>query len=261
MSKEYRHIICYILVVLFFLTSCNKEDESAEFSGHLSIELRKFFGNGTRNTALLVVSREEYPCSNFEIKYETSLSGNRKLINFSGIKLYDACVTSVGPAKAYIDLGAIPPGSQDDLVFVVNNESVSTSLTGDHEIIALDVVKGDNTYIEIKNARITRLPGNFIWGYIHSKADDGEVDGESFCQSLWDAGVVKEELPPGNYGFFSISDGKFELFESEYTYLAENYFLGSYDGEFGMLKDIAVEFREEYVIAIYSGLGDIFHNQ
>ncbi len=246
---------------MLFFPACNKEDEKAVFSGHLSIELRKFFENGQKNTALHVVSIEEYPCSNFQIKYETSQSGSSQVISFEGIRLYDACVTSVGPAMAFIEIGQALPGTHHDLVFIVNDESVSTSLIGEQDKVFLDLVKGDNPFIEIRNEQVKRVPGNFVWGYIHGKAGITDIDSSIFYDSLWDAGVVKKNLPPGNYGFFRIGDEKLELFDQGHSNFHENYFLGEFEDDFDTLEDIAREFSEDYVIAIFSGAGEIFHNQ
>ncbi len=261
--KTLRYILlcCFLTIVLNVLfLACQREPEMDDFSGKLMVELREVFNGEERQMALYVVTLEEYPCANFQIAYTYTHVAGRRMIIFEGIELSEACITAFGPARTFIGLGDMQEGSHD-VHMEINRETIITSFEVKEDLLKMSVLGGYSPYLDFYEKVMHRLSAEHVWGYVHAKMPGAETDYSDFFAQLWQAQAEEETLPPGNYGFFRIGEEYFVLFDHIHHYMPENPIVIRFDGDFQVLREIALEFSEEYVIALYSGKGDVFLNQ
>ncbi len=241
--------------------SCRKDSPEDDFPGKMVLEPREFFSGKDRHVALYAVTTEEYPCSNFLIGYNCTTTNGSTIIEFKGVQLADDCITIMGPAKAFIDLGHITEAS-GKVVFEISQETVRSVFQTTADYLKIIITEGTSTRLAFSETMMHRLPANYVWGYAHAKTavNDGAYD--IFLNKLQQSGAEKRSLAPGNYGFIRVTeDENIIIFDRKDKIEAEYSFVFFYDNDFQLLQSIAENFRDEFVITLYSAKGDHFHNQ
>ncbi len=250
-----------VATIVLFATSCRKESEKDEFSANLVVELREAFVKGQRHAGLYVATLEEYPCSNFEISYHYTHAGGVRMIVFEGIPKQEECLAEFGPARAFIDMGVMGEGAHA-VTLEIGENSLNTRFQVEDEYLMVDVLnKGAATTLEFQEKTMHRLPQNHVWGYVHPKVPGDDTHYPVFLQKLAEAGAKEKHLQPGNYGFFRVAQDGLYLYDHVYQYMPGRPLVMTFEGEFQMLQDIAMNFRDHCVIALYSAKGHVFHNQ
>lgn len=98
MHKSGLKTLLFSLATLLF--SCDKDIYERRIKSDIELEVIQEDGQN-----ILVASTEEsYPCSNFAIAYTLESDNSSFKIKFDHIKDTETCLTSIGPAKALINL-------------------------------------------------------------------------------------------------------------------------------------------------------------
>lgn len=251
----------FLTAIIGSTSSCSKDLPADDFPGKIVLEPREFFSGKDRHIALYAVTTEEYPCSNFLIGYNRSTTNGGTVIEFKGVQLADDCITIMGPAKAFIDLGLITEAS-GKMVFEISQEMVRSVFQTTAEYLKIIITEGGSTRLAFSETMMHRLPENYVWGYAHAKTAVGDDAYTVFLNKLHQSGAEKISLEPGNYGFIRVTEDKnMIIFDRKGQIESEHSFVFAYDDDFQILQSIAENFRDEFVIILYSAKGDHFHNQ
>ncbi len=249
-----------VAIILLIANSCQKDTERDDFSANLMVALREAFVEGERHAGLYVFTLEEYPCSNFEIDYNYTHVGGVRTIVFKGIPTQEECLAVFGPARAFIDLGEMDEGSHT-VNLEVKHEILNTHFQVNDQRLIVNVLNGHHPSLGFHEKTMHRLPENYVWGYVHPKVTGEDEHYPVFLQKLLDSGATQKHLQPGNYGFFRVGQEDFYLFDNVDQYTPEQPFVIKFDNDFHLLEDIATNFRDDCVIALYSAKGHVYYNQ
>lgn len=260
----YRIFFIIIMHMSFLLAlsfaACQKEEEMHDLSGVVVLELREHAPDGERKLGLYAETKDEYPCLNFLIDYELSHSSDVRHLHFPGVKAPTVCLTALGPAKALIDLGGMDDGLHH-LQFLLNEEYSEVKLQVSDTLVEVNIVSIHPGSLEFREKVMFRIDDNHAWGYIHAKSTKPDKEMAAFFQDLWDIGAKEKNLDPGNYGFFRITDDNWYFFDHMQQYRPQNPFVFQFDEDFDLLRTLADDYSEHYVIVLYDTQGQYHHNQ
>ncbi len=248
------------LLLAFSLAACQKDGDMHDLSGTVVLELREHAPDGLRKLGLYAETREEYPCLNFEIEVDYTHTSDSRHIHFLGVKAPRICLTAIGPARTFIDLGEMDEGAHE-LQFMLNEEYSVVNLVVTEDHVEVKMISAHPEFLEFKEHEMHRLADNHAWGYIHAKSAEPDKEVEAFFQELWELGAVEETLDPGNYGYFRVTEEAWYYFDHLHQYQPQNPFVVQFDDDFSQLIDLADEYSDHFVIVLYDTQGSYHHNQ
>ena len=157
--------------------------ETSPRTFHLHCATEKSYSSGSNP---IIVTKEQ--------------SANVIDISFKGVAEI-GMTTDIGPARAYIDLGALPEGT-----YTLNFYNGDVKQTG-RLVVSTDsyaIEFADSDIFGVSPLTLNRIPENTIWGYVayHKQGTATLVD--SFLNDLVGAGAVKKSYLPGYYREFEI---------------------------------------------------------
>ncbi len=260
----YRMFFIIIIHISFLLAislaACQKDKDMHDLSGTVMLELRELAADGERKFGLYAETKEEYPCLNFLIDYDLTHTSDGTHLHLSGVKAPTVCLTALGPAKAFVDLGKMDDGLHQ-LQFMLNEEYSEVNLLVSKEVVMANMVTIHPVSLEFSEHEMYRLADNHAWGYIHAKSTKPDKEMGAFFQELWELGATEENPDPGNYGFFRITEGAWHYYDHMHQYQPQNPFVFQFDDAFEQLSDLADDYSAHYVIVLYDALGQYHHNQ
>lgn len=264
-NNNHKVILTFLIVLmpvcLLFLSGCRKNDSLIDFPVALTLELREVFLNDARHTALFVSTVQEYECINYEIEFQYTQTTQHRHIAFTGIYVPSTCATAIGPATAYILLGEMDT-DRHDVLFDIDKDLLKTAFDVDDSSIHVVVEEGETELLDFVEYTMKRLPEDYVWGYIIARSSANQNSFDDFFDKLWNTGALPQDLPPGNYGFFRITEDKeMILFSYDVSYCPDHFFICTTDNDFYKLQAVAESFSAHYVIVLFSARGDYYHNQ
>lgn len=261
MNRLFFIIITHVTLLLAFsMAACQKDEDIHDLSGTVVLELREHAADGLRKLGLYAETKEEYPCLNFAIEFEYTQASNSRHIHFLGVKAPRVCLTALGPAKTFLNLGEMDDGVHE-LQFMLNEEYSVVNLLVSEELVEVKMISAHPKFLIFREHELYRLTNSHAWGYIHAKSTEPDKEMELFFLDLWDLGATEETLEPGNYGYFRITDEAWYYFDHMHQYQPQNPFVIQFDDEFDQLRDLADEYSEHFVIVLYDAQGHYHHNQ
>ncbi len=261
MYRMFFIIIIHIsLLLAFSLAACQKDEDMHDLSGPVMLELREYAPEGERKFGLYAETKEEYPCLNFLIDYDLTHTSEGRHLHFLGVKAPTVCLTALGPAKSFVDLGEMDDGLHQ-LQFMLNEEYSEVNLLVSEEVIEVNMVSAHPGSLMFSEREMYRLDDNYAWGYIHAKSTKPDKEMGVFFQDLWELGATEESLDPGNYGFFRITKDAWYFFEHMQQYQPQNPFVFQFDEQFDQLCTLADDYSAYFVIVLYDVQGHYHHNQ
>ncbi|MCB2409085.1 hypothetical protein [Hymenobacter lucidus] len=189
--------------LLTLLSSCDTE-KTAEptIAGH--IQLRALEGRTPQGRALFLSFQDEgqYACSNYGLSTDYQRTGPELSFAFSGaIEPADICLTSIGPARARVDITTLPEGSYP-LRLRVGSRSTTGTLELQSSYVRLSTA--DPSLVEVTLPELRFMPAKTIWGAATTALPASQVSVEVLRDSLQRLGATPTTLPPGTYSQVTI---------------------------------------------------------
>ncbi len=197
--------VSFLITLFVLFNSCSDstspKDDVEQIDSKILINLREELSPQGRNLMLDCQTEKIYPCFNFGIMNNVVQKSNLFKIKFLGIFVPEICLTALGPARCYINLGQLNDGNYS-LSLEVNGQVISAQLTVSKNVYKINYQQ--NPHFAFKNPELYRVPDNLIWGWIDYYDDSLSVVADSFLDSLQILGAQTVQLEKGDYGFFKV---------------------------------------------------------
>ncbi len=218
--------------------------------------------DSTKRTLQFYCSTEKvYGCSNYSINKTLRKSSDNINIDFSGILIYDFCLTSLGPATTIVDLGTLSSGTYNLNIKVDRNRGEGRLIvTSDYYVIELDKQK----QLKIINTPLHRVPTNTIWGTVGYHRSSTATLVQTFIDSLQFLGATAQTYQSGHYGYFEINSRGEIILPQNHGYYYIRPFIFNYDSNTSSLKKIVKNYGANYgdslIINLYTTKGELFRS-
>jgi hypothetical protein len=193
--------------LLLLLQACNtgKTDDlvlDTEVEKEYQLDLWEALVNGTRSLHIRASTLKNQECLNYSIESSISRKNNNIEINLIKLLAPLNCDAGSGPAKATLDLGALPNGTYQVTVklgkvipstgrLLVSTSSFFLSLPS-----AIGFRLGNNTLL--------RIPEQTLWGYLSYEAGQQSLVNQFLNE--FNAISQDAELAKGYYGYFNLAE-------------------------------------------------------
>ncbi len=259
-AKKLYNIRLLLTIISISIYGCVDKEDLIDFPVAMKIEIREMFQKNERQLGLLISTTQEYECLNYKVEYDYVYNAETRIVEFKGIMLPSMCMTAIGPATAFVNLGHMTDNTHE-VQFVIGNDYLITDFLIGNDKINLKKKVDEIGLISFLEKSIYRLSDDYVWGDVIPKTSGHYFDPNVFLDALWDAGAKNRELDPGNYGFFRITDKEMIIFDHEISYNTSVPIVCTYEGKFEALRQIADDFAHEFVIVLYTAQGDYHRNQ
>lgn len=153
------------------LAACQKDEEMHDLDGAVMIELREHAPEGQRMIGIYAETKDAYPCLNFLIDYTLAHIAEGRHLHFHGVKAPSICLTALGPARAFVDLGDMD-GGLHQLQILLNEEYSEVNLLVSKTQVSVNIVSMEPGSLEFSEHEMLRLGDKHTWGYIHPKSSN-----------------------------------------------------------------------------------------
>lgn len=223
-----------------------------------TIDLWEKLGPQQRTLQLRVNTIREESCQNARIDYLLSQVNNTIQVSLRKILTPADCISGQAPARAVIDMGAMPAGLYElniDLKSEVFNNG-QLSVLGDRYVINMRSRNG----FTLANTELRRVPDQTIWGYVAYSSLDDEETAKKFVLELESISQARA-FAPGNYGYFQVQEDGSRVVVTDHPQTARiGQFLYGYEGGKQALQTLVDTYRSRYKdklnIRLYTSLGD-----
>ena len=244
-------------IFLLLLCGCRKDPTVSD----VDVRMWEVMDSTGRTLKFFCSTDRIYGCSNYRISHTFERSGDRVEIEFSGIIVPDVCLTSIGPASATVDLGALPDGTYAiDLQVGGNKNEGQLLITPDQYTISIEQPR----QLRVTNSPLQRVPSNTIWGTVgyHSSTTAPLV--QSFIDSLQLAGAAVQPYHSGDYGYFQIdTNGDISPPQNSGYYFIRPYVMHYTGGSTALntlVTNYGIHYGDSMNIILYTTRGEVFRS-
>ncbi len=201
---------------------------------------------GEQGFGIRITTREPYDSENPEIIHKTSVKGKKINILVRGVQTSGVSSGKMNTASTYIDLSDLEAGEYQ-VRPVVHKHILKAELTVADTGYSFKTSE-DPVLVLIQNGALRRIPEGTIWGTCKFDKVKRNTAGK-LMEELEKAGAERINLPLGNYGEFNVHSQSrfFEITDEKQT---ETYFHFKYKGDFGILREVTSQYREDVYIEI-----------
>ncbi|MCP3931986.1 MAG: hypothetical protein GY705_23175 [Bacteroidetes bacterium] len=255
-----------LLFSLFFLLQCNPTqlgdpDVVVDIEDEFIIDIWEELHPLSRDFQLIAETLSPNPCLNTTIDISTIKKSNQLIITLNEIVEPEDCQEGEAPAHSKIGFGHLSPNFYEleiNLKDIVINTGY-LSVANDSYTVSMYSTDG----FELKHNKLFKVPQNIIWGFTGHNGGNPEVESHvnAFMNELKDITNEKEDIHPGYYGHFSISEEKEITFETETEFEVKQLFYYQFENELYELKGLINSYREQYPgefeIKLYLSNGEV----
>lgn len=261
-KKCMRNILKISSLLLLTLISCKKESTSnSEIDSAIIIDTREQLNNDRQTLLLVCTTQKIYGCGNYSIHYKIDKTTNRIDIAFEGIKTPNICLTSLGPATTFIDLGTLPIGLYQ-LNLTINRTVKKGELVVTPDRYSISIP--NQTQIQLPKSTLPRIPSNTIWGTIGYNKASSEPMAQSVVDALIQTGATTQTYAEGNYWYFNIGTNGQILSPQNHGYWFVKPFILQYLGDIDkiktLLQQIKTQYGNELHVTINTSKGEVLYN-
>ena len=260
MKTNILNLTAFLLILSGCFSACSK-GEYGNVDSEINIRMVEIYDKSPRTFHLHCFTEKIYPCVNYPIIVVSQQSSNNIDISFKEVIETNLCATALGPATAYIDLGALSNGTYN-----LNLHNGVMKQTG-KLVVSSDNYKvdfGNNPAFRFTNTILNRIPEHTIWGYIgyHTQGTSSLV--QSFLTALMNVGATKKLYLPGDYREFEIDkNGNIVQPGKDSGFWFAQSFIFHYSGNIAnveqLVKQYAHDYGTEYMyISVYTDKGEQF---
>nr|WP_159039948.1 hypothetical protein [Christiangramia fulva] len=163
----------YIILTFLAAVSCSTNEEISVVDTDINFMPVEVYNNWNLSEIpslkLLLTTLKNYPCSNYSIITEQTIDNDELIIRFQEIYAPGNCLTSIGPARSYIDL----PENIHEVIFINGNETDKYSIEVGQEKIFIQPVENSFTHTLYNNT--FRYPENSFAYVCGTNTDNTEV--------------------------------------------------------------------------------------
>lgn len=254
-TSKFRFFAGLICLTLFSIVGGCKKDP--EVISNINIRQSENLDTLGNTFNLNYQTSREYACYNYEI--ENSIKWNNDSIDITIGQIFkpNICLFAFGPAQCDQNLGKIKEGE-----FNIIYNLYGRKINGLIKITATDInfYLPNNDFLKVTNSSIKRIPGETIWGNLGGNlVSQNSPVVNAFIDSLVILGATNVNYPDGDYGYFTISNGKI-LPTEEY----EKTFIFEYTKNIEPIKDLVSRYGTLYGDSLYTivktGQGRVFRS-
>ncbi len=251
------------------LSGCGSHDGMGELfpfvpiDSKILITMSERLDHSGRSMILNCRTARTYGCSNYRLAYTRERLGSVTSIAFLYVRIPEVCLTSLGPARADIDLGSLAPGKY---LFEISSggKSVGAALSVSPDSCV--VANGESPTIDFPVPHLNRVPDNTVWGLIGYLGHQGEPFDSlagAFLDSLTARGASVGSFAPGDYGYFVIdASGAIERPSTDGYYFALP-FIRRFAGDPALVRDLVAYFGRTQgfflSIQVHTWRGDAYY--
>ena len=251
----------FILFTLTFCGSCHRRNTVSSTNSNIFVRLQEEFKGSTTNLKLFLFTEEKFGCSNYSLLSSGRVIGNTISLTVSGISKGEICLTSIGPATAEINLGALE--NKTYLIEITHQGKMysgSLKVSEDAYLLTFNKTKpfiGDNPMLK-------RIPPSTIWGYVgyHKASTANTVKG--FVDSVIYLGGQYRSYPEGNYYEFYVDGSGQPIIPANTGYYFYRPVLMHYSGDLIQLQKLirryGLTYRDSLNIGIYTRTGEFYYS-
>lgn len=227
-----RHISIKLLlvIILLFLINCEKNYETIQIPGVVSMGLaERFTPESQKIFSLRLVVDQNCHCTKGNFRYRYQKFGNSLYFDLLGLELPDGCNEKYGSPYAEINLGSLTNGVYSIKINSKTHSSMAFLTITD---TAFNVSMEKSYNIRLMWGHFRRVFDNTLWGGFSYNTDSELSKGLSFIDSLNALGVKPSTLENGDYMFFLKQSEKIDLKMWQYvphSYMKEIGFVYNYD--------------------------------
>ena len=166
----------------------------------INLEIFENIVAGLTNLELRCLTDSIYNCANFLIEYDLAVTSNNIALTFTGINDPTICLPALGPATAFVSLGAL---ANITYTFSITVDRVTVPAQLILTDSTIEIVNGDSTWTDVVRSILYRVPASTIWGEVGYSAFSKD-SALTFFDSLTSLGATPETLSTGHYGYFFI---------------------------------------------------------
>lgn len=257
-----RNILKISSLLLLTLVSCKKQSTSdSKIDSDIVINVREQLNNGQQTLLLTCDTEKIYGCGNYGLHYKLNKTANKIDISFEGIIKPNICLTSLGPATAFIDLGKVAAGVYQ--LNIKTNGKLSKGelvVTPDSYTISIP----NRTQIQLPQPILPRIPANTIWGTIGYHTASSETIAQSVVDALIQAGATARTYTQGNYWYFNIDANGKILPPKNHGYWFVKPFILQYGGDIDKLKTLLQQIKAQHgnnlYVTVNTSNGEVLRN-
>ncbi|MDR2969608.1 MAG: hypothetical protein LBV32_08400 [Tannerellaceae bacterium] len=238
------------------------EEGVTAIDSKIHINLVEDYKTAPRTFRLHCATEKAYSSGSNPIIVAKELSASMIDLSFKGVAEI-GMTADIGPARAYIDLGALAEGTYTLNLY---NGDVKQTATLIVTAESYSIEMADNDTFGFKHKQLNRIPDNTIWGYVAYHQASTSTLVESFLNDLTGAGAVKKAYRPGYYLHFEIDESGdiVQPVPGTTGHYFDRLFVYDYQGDLAnidrLVEQYALGHESEMSIMLYTESGEEFRS-
>ncbi|WKN42915.1 hypothetical protein [Tunicatimonas pelagia] len=235
--------LIFCLVGLF---ACEESaDEAINTLGtEVDVEMKEYLEGDQRLLMFKFFTTRDFGCINHRIDYNLQQQTDGLAIHLNEVEEPTACLKAMGPASAFVDVGALNIGEYEFSLHIgeaITNTGVLTVNPESYQLV-LNAEAGMN----LETIQLQRIPKNALWGSIRFLNKPSDNIANSFVAQLAKLGATQDKFEKGDYGFFEV-DASGKVSPKTVTGDASPFtFLMNYRGDEAELVALLSEINRNY---------------
>jgi hypothetical protein len=259
MDRRFAYMIALILTCA--LVSCKKGEVNPNFGENIKIRMSEKVDSVKRVLSFSCYTEKIFECSNYGIESSYSLDEDKITINFIKLIAPGVCLTSLAPASTIISLNGL-----SNKTYALEFNSGANKISGQIDVTAGSFVTTvqNQAQVNFVNPDLKRVPYNTIYGTVHYHSTSTSSIVQKFIDTLQLYGATPTLFPQGNYGLFEIeANGQIKQTQ-DVGYYFTRYYIFSYSGSSGQLRDLVKSFGKNYpgllLVTLNTTKGETFYS-
>ncbi|MEK6476853.1 hypothetical protein WJR50_04935 [Catalinimonas sp. 4WD22] len=253
-----------LLIPLLLMFACEGEQAvpSNTLGSEIELSMAEYIDSDQRSLSFKFLTLKDFPCINYSIKHETVVDNQAIKIVLEKVEVSDVCLDAIGPASAFIDLGALSEKEYDLQIqlgeSLINHGTLSVS----KDAYQLNLLESEG--IDLLESTLNRIPSQTVWGVIKYQGKEKNKELISFFNEAMDiAGATDKKFAEGDYGYFKVSSEGKIIQPLEQGELVEQAFLFDFGGKSEDIEQVLQQINtsfEDVQIRFYNARGEEFRN-
>ncbi|MGD1891886.1 MAG: hypothetical protein ACFB15_15015 [Cyclobacteriaceae bacterium] len=253
-----------IPLCIFLFLSCEEAEEEAinTLGTDVQVEMGEYLNDSQRTLMFKFFTTRDFGCINHRISYAMQQNTDELVIALEEVKEPEACLKAMGPASAFVEVGALNIGEYDFTLNIGQAISNTGMLTVTPE--AYELALYDELGMTIESVALQRVPKGAVWGTVQFFQERNDTFAKSFVNQLTRLGATTDKFNEGDYGFFQVdASGKitqptFTLENPPFTFLLNN--RGEQQELVSLLSEVHRNYGEEIAIRLRTADGEEFRS-
>jgi hypothetical protein len=194
------------IFIVLILASCEQKKETIEIIENINMGFMETFNNkGKKEFQLFFSTEQNCHCMDAKLLYKYFRFGNNIECNLLEIQVPEGCNEKYGIPVVRLLIGS-PPNGRYNLRINTKGKSNTAILNITDTAFCVNFERNYN--INLVGGHNRRIFDNTLWGAFSYNTESELTTGLALIDSLNALGAQSTSLEDGDYGFFSIKNGK-----------------------------------------------------